>query len=233
MLAGITETLGTALVGAVFAVLGFFGKALLDWRRDSRAAKAVTVGRLQQLMSLLDASKAVFHAQKAVLHRLMDLLQANHKDQFRPGGGMEENLARCHAAMNEKERELHGIARTYTEHSMRTLNGEMLAWLKADNVFKCGIAPVLQPRELADELFALEIHLQLWHAKYEAWIPGHPEHAVVYMHDEDRHGLGFPLPRTVDDGGRKRTLRGVDAEVRSALEELRTKWKLNPSTQTP
>ena len=32
----------------------------------------------------------------------------------------------------------------------------------------------------------------LWHAKYEAWIPNHPEHALVYMADEKHHGLGFP-----------------------------------------
>jgi hypothetical protein len=72
-------------------------------------------------------------------------------------------------------------------------------------------------RELAEELFALEIHLTLWHAKFESWIPGHPEHALVYLDDEKAHGLGFPTPR---EGSDRVAMLGVDAEVSRALKEL-------------
>jgi hypothetical protein len=32
----------------------------------------------------------------------------------------------------------------------------------------------------------------LWRAKYEFWIPDKPERAIVYMADEQQHGVGFP-----------------------------------------
>lgn len=43
----------------------------------------------------------------------------------------------------------------------------------------------------------LASHLMLWHAKYEAWIPSNNKHALLYMEDEEEHGLGFP--HGVDD----------------------------------
>ena len=55
--------------------------------------------------------------------------------------------------------------------------------------------------KLAAELVKLESHLLLWIAKYKAWIPEHNEHALVYMADENEHGLGFPsgIDERVDD----------------------------------
>jgi hypothetical protein len=44
----------------------------------------------------------------------------------------------------------------------------------------------------ASELRTLESHLRLWEAKYQEWIPEHPEHALVYLADEEAHGIGFP-----------------------------------------
>jgi hypothetical protein len=32
----------------------------------------------------------------------------------------------------------------------------------------------------------------MWNAKFEAWIPRHPTHALVYLDDESEHGIGFP-----------------------------------------
>ena len=48
----------------------------------------------------------------------------------------------------------------------------------------------------------------MWLAKYEAWIPGHPEHALVYVNDEQKHGVGFP--------------RELDAALADRLKELLT-----------
>ena len=75
---------------------------------------------------------------------------------------------------------------------MRSINLAVSEWLKSDVLFKTGVVESQRNRRLAESLFALEIHLLLWHAKYEAWIPNHPEHALVYMVDEKQHGLGFP-----------------------------------------
>jgi glycogen synthase len=106
-----------------------------------------------------------------------------------------------------------------------SLNEELLAWLKADSVFKSGIAPVVRQCELAEQLFALEIHLLLWHAKYKVWIPGYPEHALVYMEDENQHGLGFPSAREVEKNEMIVQMPGVDEEVKTAVQELQSKWK--------
>lgn len=46
--------------------------------------------------------------------------------------------------------------------------------------------------ELAVQLKALEAHLLLWNAKYEVWMNNTPEHALVYLADEKKHGFGFP-----------------------------------------
>jgi hypothetical protein len=50
---------------------------------------------------------------------------------------------------------------------------------------------------LAHFLAQLEAHLILWVAKYEAWIPDHPQHALVFLADEERQGVGFPENGTV------------------------------------
>lgn len=46
--------------------------------------------------------------------------------------------------------------------------------------------------ELSELLNQLDAHLLLWLAKYEGWIPNRPDHALVYLADEEEHGLGFP-----------------------------------------
>jgi hypothetical protein len=46
--------------------------------------------------------------------------------------------------------------------------------------------------KLAELLNQLDAHLVLWLAKYESWIPNRPDHALVYLADEQLHGLGFP-----------------------------------------
>jgi len=46
--------------------------------------------------------------------------------------------------------------------------------------------------KLAVFLAQLEAHLVLWVAKYEAWISDQPEHALVFLADEEKHGVGFP-----------------------------------------
>ena len=45
---------------------------------------------------------------------------------------------------------------------------------------------------LAQQLNELDAHPWLWLAKYEAWIPNNPRHALVCLADEHEHGLGFP-----------------------------------------
>jgi len=64
-------------------------------------------------------------------------------------------------------------------------------WIQDDSYFKAqnGEGPL---GKLAGELAKLELHLILWLAKYEAWIPEFKAHALVYLADEKKHGVGFP-----------------------------------------
>jgi hypothetical protein len=223
-LKSIPEWLGVAILGAVFAVAGYVGKSTVDWWQEKQKERAATVAQLQTMQSLLSASRAMFDLQQIQLKRLMALLEKSHPKEYRESSGYEEIISRCYATMNEQEKELHGIIRAYTEHSLRKVNQAMSDWLKADTTFKTGNVPSVRHRELADELIALEIHLLLWHAKFESWIPGHLEHALVYMADEKEHGLGFPGRRESVENGIAVERRGVDAEVAAVLKELRTKW---------
>ena len=120
-------------------------------------------------------------------------------------------MSRAYPEMSAGEREQHAVIRSYSGHSLWEVNLALVAWLKSDQVFKMELAPLSQPCELAQALVDLEIHLLCWQGKLGAWIPGHPEHALVYMADEKKHGLGFPT--------------GLDALVSTALTELQQKWR--------
>jgi hypothetical protein len=100
------------------------------------------------------------------------------------------------------ERELHDIIRTITINTLRPTNQALLTWVQQDVVFKGRRRGA--DRQFAKKLSDLEAHVLLWHAKYEAWIPQKPEHALVYLADEQSHGLGFPT--------------GLDEMVEKALE---------------
>ncbi len=66
-----------------------------------------------------------------------------------------------------------------------------------------GSADLLQrERQLLPEPL-LEAHLLLWLAKYRIWIPDHPEHALVYMADEEKLGTAFPY--------------GIEGKIRALL----------------
>jgi hypothetical protein len=78
-----------------------------------------------------------------------------------------------------------------------------------------------RPKQLAENVFDLEIILLLWHAKHESWILDEPKHALVYMDDEKAHGLGFSKDRKKNGVW----VEGVDKDVGAVFKELRDEWK--------
>jgi hypothetical protein len=198
-----------SLITATLAVAGYVGKSAVDWLQERRKKRVGIIAQLQNLEWLLKGSGALFDLQQKKANELIELLEENYKEQLREGVGYEGKMTRCYPLFNDKERVLHGIIRAYTEHSMRTVNLAVSDWLKSDTNFKTEAVPSAQQKDLAEKLFALEIHLMMWHAKYAFWIPNHPEHALVYMGDEAEHGLGFP--------------QGLDEVVSDVLKELRLK----------
>jgi hypothetical protein len=182
------EWLGTPLIAAVIAALGYVAKlaieALARWRSIRRERRS----NLVALQSLLLASKRVFEIQNELVRGLCGELETAHPDLRGP---YDEILANGHPRMNEQQKLVHGLIRAYTVNALRPLNTAMIDWLAKDTYFK-GQAAMGSADDLASNLQTLEAHLLLWRAKYEFWIPDKPERAIVYMLDEREHGIGFP-----------------------------------------
>ena len=182
--------IGPAVLTAALATLGYVGREIFDWVASVRTAKAVRQAKLVQLSSLLLATRVAFLVQNDHAKRLQELIKKNHADIPASSNGYEHFFASVFPKFTDGERELHDIIRAITVNTLRPTNQALLEWVRQDTVFKGRRqGPIgLLARKLAD----LEAHLLLWHAKYEIWIPGKPHHALVYMADEQAHGLGFP-----------------------------------------
>ena len=99
-------------------------------------------------------------------------------------------MSKAFTHLDADGKELHKLIRSMTTTALRPTNLSILEWLRKDSFHKA--QPVSRANGLSAHLAQLEAHMILWHAKYEAWIPDSPEHALVYLDDEKAHGLGFP-----------------------------------------
>ena len=210
-----------SLIGAALAIAGYAVKSGIGWWQRKRKERAQTIGQLQRLQSLLNGAGTVYSLQQEKVKYLLQLLAKNHPAEYRAGVGYDERMARCYPVFNAEEKELHSIIRAYTQHSLRSVNQALSEWLRSDVLFKTGVVASNRRKQLAENLFDLEMHLLLWQAKCESWLPDQPEHALVYMADEKAHGLGFPKDRKKNGV----TVDGVDKDVAAVLKELRGKWK--------
>ena len=174
----------TLLVAALSAVAAYLWKSWIEGRERKRKERASTIAQLQDLEFLLNTSQKLFQIQQEQVKQLMELLRHNHPIEFAKGQGYDERLARCYGLLDDEEKPLHGIIRAYTEHSMLRVNEAIQRWLDCDKRFKTGQVQSSRQEQLADSLRELEMHLLLWRAKFEYWIPNNPEHALVYMDDE-------------------------------------------------
>jgi hypothetical protein len=188
----IPEWLGTAVIGAIIAALGYVGKQVLDGLAAVREKKRERRARLVELQSLLRATRVSFTIQNTHAQRLTAMILENHPNVTQPEGGYDRIFATTYPQFTSEEKELHDIIRSITINSLRPVNQSLLEWLKQDIYFKAHYHKNTRMGELAKQLANLEAHLLLWHAKYEAWIPNTPRHALLYLADEDAHGLRFP-----------------------------------------
>jgi hypothetical protein len=199
------DWLGGGAIAALIASCGYVANLIREalMRRAELAARRDA--SLVALGSQLLAAHALYLAQRAQAERLEAMLR--ERGVTAEAQGIEALFGSAFASLRPAERELHSIVRAGTVHSVRRLNLSLSAWLAADVTFKLGLHVPRGGEQLAPMLNQLELHLLLWHAKYEAWIPGHPEHALVYMADEAAHGTGFP--------------KGLDALVVQLVNQLR------------
>jgi len=144
----------------------------------------------------------------------LELLKKNHRSKVDTSAGYDAAFARLYDEFTPGERELHGVIRAMTVNAMRELNLAMSGWLKSDASFKTRAVPLTVRDGLADQLRSLELHLALWHAKYQYWIPESPKHALVYLDDEKKHGIPFPDKLKVI----------VDAGIQDLQERRLTSW---------
>jgi hypothetical protein len=147
---------------------------------------------LVQLQSLLRAGFYTYDTQIGHREKLTDMIEQRTSKKLSSGvEGYDQFFADAFESFVASEKELHDIIRAFTIHAMRPLNMSLLQWIRDDAYFKgqSGDTPL---GKLAAALARLEIHLILWLAKYEVWIPEFKAHALVYLVDEKNHGVGFP-----------------------------------------
>jgi hypothetical protein len=185
------------VAAAVLAGLGYVAKQFIDLVNARLAIRRARKANLLKLHALLRAGRVIFEVQNRLVRELVDQLARNHPELVQ-GDSFEDILVSARSKYTAAEAQQHSVIRGQTTHALHNINTEISQWLSDDQYFKTyteGSRLFRRPKfkQLAYMLAILEAHLRLWHAKYEAWIPEHPEHALVYLDDEARHGVGFPI----------------------------------------
>ena len=189
----IPEWLGAAIIGAIFATLGYIAKLVLEWLAEINERRRSRRAHLVELFSMLEAGRVSFIIQAKHRNKLLGLI--NNRDPKlaqQAKLGYDRIFAMAYPNMPPEEQELHQLIRALTEFTFRPLNESMLNWLREDNYFKARTWGRGLKTDLAKSLSNLEVHLLLWMAKYNIWIPDSPENSLVYLNDEKKQGIGFP-----------------------------------------
>jgi hypothetical protein len=181
-----------ALLGALLAAIGYISKLAIEGLVKLWTARQERKRKLQELEGLLEASNGIFQIQNSHAKRLFKLLGKKHSDMMADLDGFENTFSCLHSKFNDEERELHGLIRSITRTSMKKVNHDLAEWLRNDRTYKTALNARGNRGKLARLLRDAELHLALWEAKYEYWIPNNPKHALVYLDDEAHHGVPFP-----------------------------------------
>jgi len=186
-----SEWLLRTVIAAGFAVLGFVGKDLYVDFKHSQAAEVARLDSLMELSTLLEESYSIYLSQNDQAKRLLQMLRKNHGAQVPTNPGYDETFAAMFNRFNPDEAALQKLIRSTTMHSQRRVNQEMSKWLRGALAFRKKDQPTPERAQLSEQLKLLELHLNQWHDKYEAWMSD-PKHSLVYLADEKQHGVGFP-----------------------------------------
>jgi hypothetical protein len=186
--------LGAGVLGALIALFSFLAKSLFELWSNIRRTHEARLASIIDLSILLNASRIAFLTQNSWASKLLQSLSENHSGETVERDGFETNFARLYDKFLPEETSHHELIRAWTEHFLRPINKAMLDWLSNDTLFRTTYISTKDEKKqaLAEELIKLQIHLLLWECKYNAWIPNQPKHALVYLADEEEHGIGFP-----------------------------------------
>jgi hypothetical protein len=212
----IPDWLGAAVIGALIAAIGFVAKSLYELWLNVQKIKAARLAGIIDLSVFLTASRIMFLVQNGQAQDLLKLLRKNHPNEIEVEKGFEANFAKLYDQFLPEELDLHGQIRNWTEYCLRPVNTAILDWLKNDTLFRTSYITANDARKriLAERLIQLQAHLVLWHGKYDAWIPNHPKHALVYLADEEQHGIAFPM--------------GLDRLIQDVMSDLKKSAPLIP-----
>lgn len=199
--AQIPDWFSTAVLGAIIAAFGYVAKLLLEWLGEVQNRSRTRRARLAELYSLLRAGKVAYDIQCERRNELEALIAKRDPEFLSSLIGYERRFAAAYQNMTDEEKELHSIIRTITMNTLRPLNESLSEWLRADAYFKAKTWGSGLKVNVAQKLAILEVHLLLWHAKFTVWIPEKENHALVYLADEEKHGVGFP--RGIEDDVQK------------------------------
>ena len=178
------------------ALVGFLVKYLWDYYNSRKQLKQERIRKLEDLKSMLEESKNLFVMQNKLLRRLSNEVCERIKcDATYNTNGYEHFLTQNYDNMTDVERDTHSVIRGTTMNSINIVNQELEKWIQADREFKINSVKNLRVisfgGQFAKQLNQLELHLNLWRDKYNVWMKNE-KHCVVYLDDEERHGVGFP-----------------------------------------
>ena len=180
----IPEWVGAAILGAIIAAVGYVAKLSVEFIQSRVEIKRHNRAKLVELRSLLRASKVAFIIQNT--HARSLVAQVKNSIELNEEQGLEDIISKYYENFSPEQKEFHSLIRSMTTNALLPTNQQLLRWLREDTYFKG------KKDQLAINLSLLESHIILWIAKYEAWIPGNQSHALIYLADEKKHGLGFP-----------------------------------------
>ncbi len=188
-ISNIPSWFGEAVIGAIFAILGYGAKSLIDYSASKKAQIKTKRDSLKKLSCLLHESKTLFDAQNSTARRLLQNISERFSEPLRKG--FEANFYYFYDKLTDDEKDLHKIIRGVTLNSLYRVNSEMKQWLECDLIFKNNSSAISNSCEISEKLKTLETHLNLWLSKFEVWMEDE-KHALVYMNDEKGHGTEFP-----------------------------------------
>jgi hypothetical protein len=203
------ESITAAVIAIVATAFGYVGKNVYEFVKQERLESRARLASLHHLDSLLRSQFALYKTQLSLREKLFEQLLRKKRitgiDQ-----GLEDAFSKAYSSFDPEDLELHRIIRGLTTFGLARVNTGMSVWLEKDTEFKTAAVECSLRDVLAAQLRTLEVHLIMWNAKYNDWIPECPNHALVYLHDEKEHGIGFPT--------------GIEDTIEQTLEELTSKY---------
>jgi len=171
-----------AVLGALIAAVAYLLKSIQAWVNDILEARRLRRAELVHLQALLRAARVGFLVQRKHAQDLFESIR--ERINLPPArASLEQIFSTQYESLTAQEKTRHSIIRAMTEHLLRPVNLSLLEWVRRDTYYGSQ-----KGTRLAERLAWLELHLLMWHCKYETWIPDQPQHALVFLDDEDEHG---------------------------------------------